>query len=159
MQVFLFMMLNMVMAFSAYLLAYHFLKKPGFAEQLVTAFLIFAVQVTFSLLFLGIILQNLGVFAVLTMNLGISIIILVALRKEIKNSLGNFGSKSLRFIKFLAGSKDYFLYIFLILFVIQISILIIKIYYLPPHVSDSLNYHLPPVVEWVQQEKIPLLIV
>ncbi|MFC2155900.1 hypothetical protein ACFLRB_05375 [Acidobacteriota bacterium] len=152
------MILNLIMAFSAYLLAYYFLKKSGFAEQLVTAFLIFAVQVTFSLLFLGVILQNLGVPAILTINLGISIIISITLRKEIKNSLGNFGSKSLSFIKFLRGSKDCFLTIFLILFIIQISILTIKIYHLPPHVSDALHYHLPPVVEWVQQEKIPLMI-
>lgn len=158
MHVVVFFILNMIMALSANLLAYHYFKKSGFAEQLVTAFLIFVAQVTFSILFLGVIIKNLGIFPILTFNSGISGMILFVLRKEIKDSVSNFAAGWLNFFKYAAGTGDYFLYFLLVLFVTQITILIIKIYYLPPHVVDVFNYHLPPVVEWFQQGKIPLLI-
>lgn len=155
---FIFIGLNAIMAFSANLLAYHYFKRSGFAEQLVTACVIFIAQVTFSILFLGVVVGNLSMFAILMMNTGISGTILFVLRKETGDSISSFREKVRDFCKYLISCRDYFLYIFLFLFLVQIVTLIIKIYYLPPHVSDVLNYHLPPVMEWLQQGNIPLQI-
>ncbi|HLP60238.1 MAG TPA: hypothetical protein VK186_15470, partial [Candidatus Deferrimicrobium sp.] len=51
-----------------------------------------------------------------------------------------------------------FLYLLIFLFSFQALLLLIKIYFLPPHLGDVFSYHLHPVVEWFQQNKIPTFI-
>jgi len=52
-------------------------------------------------------------------------------------------------------SKDYFLYILIVLFFSQVVLFLIKMYFLPPHVWDVFAYHLHPVAEWLQGNMIP----
>lgn len=153
-----FIILNLLMVFSSHLASYRYFKKAHFSEQLIAAFLIYASQVTFSILFLGVVVKNLGLPWILALNGGISLFILLVLRKTIKESIERSYEKILNFSKEIFRAKDFFLYLFAFLFATQIVLLLIKIYYLPPHVWDVFSYHLHPVVEWVQRNMIPSFI-
>jgi hypothetical protein len=155
---FIFILLNLLMIFSSHLAAYRFMQKSNFSEQLITAFLIYISQITFSVLFLGVVIKNLSIPFILILNVSISLFFVFVLRKMIKESIDRSYQRILDFFKYLFHTKDFFLYLFLFLFITQVLLLFIKIYYLPPYVWDTLQYHLHPVVEWKQQNMIPLFI-
>jgi hypothetical protein len=150
-----FILLNLVMLFSSHLAAFRYFKKSQFSQQLITTFLIFTSQVTFSILFLGLIVKNLGLPWIILLNSAISFSIIFIFRKTIKESLIQSYEKILNFSKDMFRAKDIFLYLVVFLLIIQVMLLLVKIYYLPPHVWDVFSYHLHPVAEWHQQNKIP----
>ncbi|UCH95895.1 MAG: hypothetical protein JSV88_03355 [Candidatus Aminicenantes bacterium] len=145
----------MVMIFSSHLAAYRYFKESNFSEQLLTTFLVYISQITFSVLFLGVVVKNLGILWILLLNGAISFLIIFMLRKTIRESIHQSYKKILNFSSDIFRAKDFLLYLFIFLFVIQIVLLLIKIYYLPPHVWDVFAYHLHPVAEWTQQNMIP----
>ncbi|MGD2084748.1 MAG: hypothetical protein PVH61_01070 [Candidatus Aminicenantes bacterium] len=155
MAAFIFLILNLLMIFSAHLVAYHYFQKANFSGQLITTFLVYISQVSVSILFLGVAVKHLGWYWILLLNSAISLLIIFMLRKTIKKSFDHSYEKIINFSKEVLGTKDFFLYVFVFLFVIQVGLLLIKIYYLPPHVWDVFAYHLHPVAEWTQQNMIP----
>jgi hypothetical protein len=158
MSIVIFALLNIVMIFSSHLAAYSYFRKDHFSQQLTTAFLLFIAQVTVSTLFLGVIVKDLSLGSICLLNAAVSFLIIFILRKKIKASIRESWQKCVDFSKYLLDTRDYFLYFFLLLFGVQIVILLIKIYYLPPAVWDAFTYHLHPVVEWYQRGMIPLFI-
>ena len=150
-----FILLNLLMIFSSHLLAYRYFCQSAFSEQLVTTCLLYLSQITLSLLFLGVVVKNLSMAWILLLNGVICFAVIFLVRKTIKESLQHSYKKIANFSKETLQAKDFFLYLFVLLFVIQVSLLLIKIYYLPPHVWDVFSYHLHPVAEWAQQNMIP----
>jgi hypothetical protein len=109
-------------------------------------------------MFLGLVIKNLDPFLLLGVNLLISGLLFIIFKKHVKKSITNFFGKFSEFSSVLYRTRDFFLYLILLLLLIQVTLLVIKIYYLPPHVNDVFSYHLYPVLEWVQQSKIPALL-
>ncbi|MCP4215464.1 MAG: hypothetical protein GY765_12490 [bacterium] len=154
----LFLLLNAQIAASSFVVAYRFMRGSAFSEQLVTAFLVAVSQISLTLLFLGVIVKILDLPFIVLLNTAVSTGILFFLRKDIKNSFKHFYQGIGRFSGQLVRERDYFLYLILLLFGTQVVFLVVKIYYLPPQVWDVFTYHLHPVVEWFQQNKIPAAI-
>lgn len=155
----LFLLLNAFMIFSANLAAYRYFRRSSLAEQCITAFLIYTVQVTLSVIVLGSLVKDLSVVNLTVLNLFISVIIALYYKKDIKPSLLETFKKLTVFYKFIgtkkvSGKKDYFLFIFLFFFVLQVAATLYKIYFLPPHVGDVFAYHLYPMVNWLQEGQI-----
>lgn len=153
----LFLLLNLLMLTAANTAAYTYFKDGHFSRQLVTVFLLYVSQVTFSVLFLGVVVRNLSMPAILLLNSAISLLVIAIYRKSLEGSLIGFWRKWAVFARFLVKSRDYFLYFFLLLFGVQVVLLLIKIYTLPPSVWDVFTYHLHPVIEWYQRDMIPLI--
>ncbi|MCP5046120.1 MAG: hypothetical protein GY940_03045 [bacterium] len=157
MEIIVFIFLNGWILVSSHLAAHRYLRESRLSEHLVTTFLLYVVQVTVSILFLGVIVKNSGTVALTLFNAAVSSAVIFLLRKEIRNSFKTLYKKWSGFLGFLGESKDYVLYFFLFLFVFQAAATLVKIYYLPPHVGDVFAYHLHPVVEWFQRGEITLL--
>lgn len=153
-----FILLSFLVLMSSYVIALRFSGKSPFSEKLVATFLVFTAQITFTILFLGVIVKNLGFLGIIILNSAISILIFVFLKKKRKEIFPDFCTHSRAFFSYLIQSRDYFLYILIFLFSLQIFLLLFKIYFLPPHGGDVFAYHLHPVVEWFQQNKIPIFI-
>lgn len=153
-----FVVLNLVMLLSSHLTAYRYFRESNLSVQLVTTFLVYISQVTLSILFLGVAVKNLdGVFIVI-LNAAVSLSIIFVFRSFIKESLSELHKRAGHFFKNIFKTKDIVLYALLFLFAVQVISLLVKMYYLPPHVWDVLVYHLHPVVEWIQQDQIPSII-
>ncbi len=150
-----FILLNFLMLLSSYVTAHRFSGKSPFSEKLVATFLIYTSQITFTILFLGVVLRNLGFPGIIILNSVISFLILAVLKKQTKEAFPDFYQQCRGTFSYLIQSRDYFLYILILLFSFQGILLLIKIYFLPPHVWDVFAYHLHPVVEWFQQNMIP----
>lgn len=142
------------MIFSSHLAAYRFFKNSRLAEHLINTFLLYITQVTVSVIFLGAIIKNLGILYLILLNSTISLAVIFVSRKSLKPSITASYKKLSGFSKYIVKSKDYFLYILLFLFALQVTASLVKIYYLPPHVGDVFSYHLHPMVEWFQQGEI-----
>jgi hypothetical protein len=150
-----FILLNLLMIFAAHVVAYRYFRQSAFSGQLVTTCLIYLSQVTLSLLFLGVVVKNLQMTWIILLNGSISLAAIFLFRRTVKESLQHSYKKIANFSKEILQAKDFFLYLFVVLFVTQLALLLIKIYYLPPHVWDVFSYHLHPVAEWTQQNMVP----
>jgi hypothetical protein len=153
-----FILLNLLMLTSSYVTAYRFAADSPFSEKLITMFLLYVSQVSFTLLFLGVVLKNLGFLPIILLNAAISLLLLLTLKKYSKAAIPDFFHRCGASFSWLVKSKDYFLYLMITLFCLQVLLLLIKIYFLPPHVWDAFAYHLHPVVEWFQGNMIPAAI-
>jgi hypothetical protein len=150
-----FILLNFLIVLSSYVTALRFSGKSPFSEKLVATFLVYTSQITFTILFLGVVLKNLGFPGIIILNGVISLVILAVFNKQMKEAFPDFFTNCRGTFSYLIQSRDYFLYFLIFLFSVQAILLLIKIYFLPPHVWDVFAYHLHPVVEWVQQNMIP----
>lgn len=153
-----FIILNLLIVFSSYLIAYRHFRESRFSVQLVTAFLVYISQITFSILLLGVVVRNLDHAFILALNAAVSFFIIFIYRHFIKESLIESFKKAGNFFTFIFKTREFTLYALLFLFTVQVITVLVKMYYLPPHVWDVLVYHLHPVVEWVQQAQIPSII-
>jgi hypothetical protein len=115
-----FILLNILMLFAANLAAYTYLGKENFSRQLVTTFLLFIAQVTFSVLYLGVVVKDLSLGPLAVFNSIISFAVIFVYRKNIKESVLESWRKCVGFSKFLVETRDYFLYFFLLLFGVQV---------------------------------------
>ena len=150
-----FILLNFLVLTSSYVTALQFSGKSPFSEKLAATILVYTAQVTFTILFLGVVLRNLGFPGIIILNSVISLLILAVFKKQSKEAFPDFYSQCRASFSYLIQSRDYFLYFLILLFSVQAILLLIKIYFLPPHVWDVFAYHLHPVVEWFQQNMIP----
>ena len=114
---FIFIFLNLLMIFSSHAAAYRYFKKANLSEQLVTTFLIYASQIALSILFLGVVVKNLDILWIILVNGLISLLILYVLRKTIRESIRQTHEKISNFSSEILRAKDFFLYLFLLLFV------------------------------------------
>lgn len=155
-----FIILNLLMLISSYTAAYRFSSGGGFPEKLITAFLLYFSQITFTLLLLGVVLKNLSSVSIIILNsaISLSLLLVFSLRKYSWKALPDFYNHCRGTFSYLLKTKDIFLYILMSLFFFQVVLLLIKIYFLPPHVWDVFAYHLHPVVEWLQKGMIPATI-
>ena len=135
-------------------MAHRFLPRAAFSEKLVTAFLLYLSQVTVTVLFAGVVLRNLGFFPLIALNITISLGALVLLRKIIKDAAADFFHRCRAAFSYVLKTKDILLYIILFLFLSQLILILVKIYFLPPHVWDVFAYHLQPAAEWLQKNMI-----
>jgi len=149
-----FIFLNLVILFSSYLVTYRFCRDCFFSTQILAAFLFYTFQITASILFLGVVVKDLGPFNLILLNLAVSITVVFFLRKEILAAFTSLGKEIREFFKGVISTKDYFLYLFLFLFIFQIAAILVKVYFLPPFVGDVFSYHLHPVIDWFQQGQI-----
>jgi hypothetical protein len=152
-----FIMLNLLMLISSYTTAYRFSAGAGFSEKLITTFLLYFSQITFTLLLLGLVLKNLSSVSIIILNsvISLSLLLVFTLKKYSRKALPDFYHHCRGSFSYLLKTKDVFLYILMSLFFFQVVLLLIKIYFLPPHVWDVFAYHLHPVVEWFQTGMIP----
>ena len=153
-----FILLNLLMLASSYAAAYRFTADSAFSEKLISTFLLYVSQVSFTLLFLGVAIKNLGFLPIILLNAFISLLLLLTLKKYSKAAAPDFFHQCRASFSRLLKTRDYFLYILITLFCLQVLLLLIKIYFLPPHVWDAFAYHLHPVVEWFQGNMIPAAI-
>jgi len=152
-----FVILNLLMLTSSYTAAYRFSAGGGFSEKLITTFLLYFSQITFTLLLLGVVLKNLSSVSIILLNsaISLSLLLVFTLKKYSWKALPDFYHHCRGSFSYLLKTKDIFLYILMSLFFFQVVLLLIKIYFLPPHVWDVFAYHLHPVVEWLQNGMIP----
>jgi hypothetical protein len=145
------------MLISSYTAAYRFSAGAGFSEKLITACLLYFSQITFTLLLLGVVLKNLSSVSIIILNsaISLSLLLVFTLKKYSWKALSDFYNRCRGSCSYLLKAKDVFLYILISLFFFQVVLLLIKIYFLPPHVWDVFAYHLHPVVEWFQNGMIP----
>jgi hypothetical protein len=153
-----FILLNLLVLISSYVVAHRFSGKSSFSENLVATLLVYTSQITFTILFLGVIIRNLGFTGIIVSNGVLSFLILTFFKKQTKEALPDFYKQCRASLAYLIETRDYFLYILILLFSFQAILLLIKIYFLPPHIWDVFAYHLHPVIEWFQQNKIPAFI-
>lgn len=150
----LFILINLLMIFSSVLAASRNSNHDSFSELIITGFVFYIAQIMLSILFLGSVIKNLEIFNLILFNSIISLIIIVSLRKSIRTFFNQNLKHFSTWFSYIIKSNDYFLYFFLLLFIIQIVILWVKVYFLPPFVGDVFSYHLHPVVDWFQQGQI-----
>lgn len=158
MTIIIFILLNLAMIFSSHLIAYRYFRDSHFSEQLVTTFLIYICQVTFSILFLGVVVRSLDLLFIVLLNTAVSGFIIAALKRIVRESVFQSYKKTLNFFSHIRKNGDFVLFALLFLFALQAVSLAVKIYYLPSHVWDVLAYHLYPVVKWFQLGEIPSFI-
>jgi len=149
-----FFLINFVILSSSYFIVYKSFPRISFSEKLIAAFLLYFSQITLTVLFSGIVIKNLGFFPLIFINLSISAVEVLLSRTRIRGAIFDFGKQFYGFFSFLIKSKDIFLYIILLLLFGQVMVMLVKIYYLPPHVWDVFAYHLHPAVEWFQKNMI-----
>lgn len=150
----LFLLLNLLVFFSSHLLCFGVRKHRDFSSHLVTSFLVYVVQISLSVILTGVFVQRLTPISLLLFNTALSSLIIFYWRNSIQDSMHYLYNRIHRLCKDLWQSKDILLFVLLSLFIFQVTLTVIKIYYLPPHVGDVLSYHLHPVAEWFQQAKL-----
>ncbi len=151
----LFFSVNLLMFYTAYTTTFFLKKDKLLSEKLITALLFYFSQITLTLLILGVIFQNLHIVPIIGLNCYICIIILIFLKNYIKDATIDLIKDFSHFFGDIIKSKDWFLYIIIILFIGEVSWVLLKILYFPTHVWDSFAYHVHPVVEWFQRNMIP----
>lgn len=151
-----FIFINVTIFLAAAVLVYRYLPDSRFSEKWLAIFLAWVLQISLSILFLGTIIRNLGIPALVGLNLAISLFILIRLRSFLRSAISSLCLDTRKLTKFLLDSRDYILYFLILVFLLQAGISLFKVYYLPPRVHDVFTYHLHPVVEWFQRGEIPM---
>ncbi|HLP59581.1 MAG TPA: hypothetical protein VK186_12155, partial [Candidatus Deferrimicrobium sp.] len=126
-----FILLNFLILLSSYVIAHRFSGKSPFSEKLVATILVYTSQISLTILFLGVVLRNLGFPGIIILNSGISLLVLVVLRKQTKEAFPDFYTQCRASFTYLIQTRDFFLYLLIFLFSFQALLLLIKIYFLP----------------------------
>lgn len=153
-----FIILNILIFFSCSLLAFVSATENRISRILLTAMVYMSGQITISVLFSGVILNHLEPRFLILGNLLLSVMVIYHYRKWVQPLLRKFFHDLSESSREILNSKNPLLYLLILLFTAQALIILIKIYYLPPHVWDVYTYHLHPMAEWLQQGRIPSLI-
>ena len=153
----LFLVVNGLALYSAYCFSGYFLKRslspdmPALSLGIAATGILYFAHITLIVLFLGVVLKYLNLHSVIIASVALSMMLVYRFRGDsqpfaqpLKQALGR-----------IAGSRDVFLYLVVLIFIIQVFILIAKVVILPPHIWDVFAYHLTPAVEWFQQGMIP----
>jgi len=151
----LFLLLNGLVVYSSYRLASYLNRKNEILSVVIVATgIVYFAQITVIILFLGVVLRYLNLASVTVTSLLLSLVLIYFFRRE-RYPVG----ENLRHaMNELVASRDYVLYGFVLLFLLQTLILLAKVIVLPPHVWDVFYYHLTPAVEWYQRGWIPPVI-
>jgi len=151
----LFLLINALIVYSSYgAAAWLNRRAPSLATLVVATGIICYAQITVTVLFLGVVLQYLNEWSLILSNVLLSGALIYVLRGERKPLLQPAGVA----LQQLMIRRERFLWLIVLLFVVQLFILLAKVVMLPPHVWDVFFYHLTPAVEWYQQGRIPLAI-
>lgn len=147
-----FLLVNGLVVFSSWCLANYLLKdNQSLSLRVVAASILSFVHITLVVLVLGVIVRYLNALSVPLLSLLVSAIVLFLCgeyrRPFIRPARQAFAETF--------SSRDYFLYVIVLLFFIQLIVLLFKVVWFPPHIWDVFVYHLPPAVEWFQQGYIP----
>jgi len=158
MQLFLFLVVNLLMIFSHILIVQTFFNKDSLSEKILEIFTIFMSQITFTTLCLGVILERLNDRTLFMFNTGISLVIIFLLKKGIVAKTKTLFQQLWFGIKEIWQLSDLTFTLMVVISFIQVSFTLVKIYYLPPFVHDVLTTYLLPVVNWFQRERILTLL-
>ncbi len=153
----LFLIVNGLALYSAYCFSGYFLKRslspdmPALSLGIAATGILYFAHITLIVLLLGVVLKYLNLHSVIIASVALSMMLAYRFRGDsqpfaqpLKQALGR-----------IAGSRDVFLYLIVLIFIIQVLILIAKVVILPPHIWDVFAYHLTPAVEWFQRGMIP----
>lgn len=149
-----FLVLHLVIIVAHILLIQRYYQRDSLVEKLLALFVLYMGQVSIVVLYAGLLLRNLSCTVLTFSHLALSLPIIILLRKHLRESLGEFIAQGVRAARACWRSKDYFFYVMLLIFLLQLGLTLRKIYYLPPHVWDVFTTYLHPVVEWFQQNRI-----
>ncbi|HHH35327.1 MAG TPA: hypothetical protein ENK48_00690 [Gammaproteobacteria bacterium] len=147
----LFVLVNGLVLHAAYSLAGWVNPRGASLAQLaVTTGIAYLAQATVVVLFLGVVLHQLGrdsvVLAASLLALALSYLFR-GFRAPLRPALAAGARR-------IVAERDPVLYLLLVLFVLQAAVLLAKVVWLPPHVWDVFYYHLTPAVEWYQHGAI-----
>jgi len=150
-----FLLVNGLALYSSYCFAGYLLRRNSQTSlTLVASGIIYFVHLTLVVLVLGVVVRKLDVVTVTGFNVLLSLALIYYFRSYCQSLCQPIKG----FFCSLIAQRDIFTLLVLSLFVIQVLVLLFKVVWLPPHVWDVFNYHLPPAVEWYQQEHIPAVI-
>lgn len=145
-----FISINIIVGLAAFYFAYGLFKNDSISRILLIGALLYFSQITMSVLVLGVITCELRASTLYLLNLAIAMLalpIVVSYRLiPIKNLLCG--------VKNTYAESDWTARLLLFLFSLAFVLLLLKLWYFPPHVWDVFMYHLTPAVEWYQQERI-----
>ena len=147
-----FLLVNGLVVFSSWCLANYLLKdNQSLSLRVVAASILSFVHITLVVLLLGVIVRYLNALSVPLLSLLVSAIVLFFCRAYRRP----FIRPARQAFAETFSSRDYFLYVIVLLFFIQLIVLLFKVVWFPPHIWDVFVYHLPPTIEWFQQGYIP----
>ncbi|HHJ18941.1 MAG TPA: hypothetical protein ENJ84_03785 [Gammaproteobacteria bacterium] len=153
----LFLIVNGLALYSAYCFSGYFLKRslspdmPALSLGIAATGILYFAHITLIVLLLGVVVQYLNLYSVVIA----SVLLSLALAYGFRSVSLPFAAPLKQSLKRIIKSRDFFLYGIILFFVIQVSILIAKVFILPPHIWDVFAYHLTPAVEWFQRGMIP----
>ncbi len=151
----LFFLVNGILLYSAYSAAGFLCRRTdSLATLTVAAGLVYFALITVTVIFLGAVVQHLSRNTVV-LGAVLPALLLLQLTREHRPALL---APLRRALREWAAARDPFLYLLVVLFLLQVGVLIAKVVWLPPHVWDVFYYHLAPAVEWYQQGRMPLAI-
>ena len=147
-----FLLVNGLVVFSSWCLANYLLKdSQSLSLRVVAASILSFVHVTVVVLLLGVVVRYLNALSVPLLSLLVSVTVLFFCQAYRRPFIASFRHA----LTEVFSVRDYFLYVIVCLFFIQVIVLLAKVAWLPPHIWDVFVYHLPPAVEWFQQAYIP----
>ena len=147
-----FLLVNGFLVLSSWQLSNYLFKDHRSLSLRVVATLILSfAHVTAVVLLLGVAVRYLNAWSIPLLSLLVSLSILFFCRAHRRPFL----QAARQALAETFSQRDYFLYAIAGLLIIQVTVLLLKVIWLPPHVWDVFVYHLPPAVEWYQSGFIP----
>jgi len=147
-----FLLVNGLLVLSSWQLSNYLLKDhQSLSLRVVATLMLSFAHITIVVLLLGAAFRFLNAWSIPLLSLLTSSSILICCRAHRRPFL--YAVRQALTDTF--AQQDYFLYAIASLLVIQVSVLLLKVMWLPPHIWDVFVYHLPPAVEWYQSGFIP----
>ncbi len=146
-----FLLINVLVWASSLSLSHTIHRNERPSVLLLTACLVYFSQITLTVLFLGVVTGHLNARSLLLLNGTLSAVIILAAYQRLLLPYRAICA-GLRSAGAEAGVVSV---VMMVLSLAVISLLLARIWYLPPYVWDAMMYHLTPAVEWYQQERIP----
>lgn len=149
-----FIILNFWMIYSCSVFICKYLKdETSLSIRLISISILYIAQISITVLFLGRFIGVLNWKSLFLLNAIIGIILTFISRKSLY-SFKIMISDIKNNIKEIIFSKDYILLVIIMLFLVELATILVEIVIAPPTVYDVFTYHLQPVVDWYQNQRI-----
>ena len=147
-----FLLVHGLVVLSSWCLANYLLRdNQSLSLRVVATVILSFVHITLVVLLLGVVIRYLNALSVPLLSLLVSATLLFFCQVYRRP----FIPSARQALAEIFSVRDYFLYVIVCLFFIQLIVLLFKVVWLPPNIWDVFVYHLPPAVEWFQQGYIP----
>ncbi|RMH14539.1 MAG: hypothetical protein D6698_12575 [Gammaproteobacteria bacterium] len=152
----LFFGMNAVVLVASYVVSSRILRPVqhhdrGFVNAMIVAGLVYLAFILVLVLFFGVVVQTLNAWWIGGAAVTISVGNLLLFWKE----RIPFFSSLFGFWQAIRASADIWTWLFLGLLLVQIVLLLVKVYIMPVHILDSMAYRVLPAPMWVQMDHIP----